>query len=93
MNGNGHIEHQEADLFTAPPIVPSQSVDYGHLIKTLSAWRYVLNARLLALLTLGGAMIGFAFTMYDPTPLRLWGEALYAILCLWPTMWLYLKKG
>lgn len=93
MHGNGHLEQHEPNLFT--PVAPSfvKTVDYSHLVKTLSAWRYVLNARLLALFALAGALAGFAFTMYDATPLRLWGLGIYSVLCLWPVMWLHLKKG
>jgi uncharacterized membrane protein YjfL (UPF0719 family) len=68
-------------------------VDYSRVIFALNEWRKILNARLLALLALSGAMLGFAFCMYDPTPLRLWGLGIYAVLCMWPTMALFLRKG
>lgn len=93
MNGNGHLEQHEPDLFTQAPQLLPQTVDYSHLIKTLSAWRYVLNARLLALLALCGSLMGFGFTIYDPAPLRLWGLGLYAILVQAPILALYMKKG
>jgi len=93
MNGNGHLQEHEPDLFTAPPQQLPKSVDYSHLVKTLSAWRYVLNARLLALFALAGSLVGFGFTMYDATPLRLWGLGLYAILVQLPILALYMRKG
>lgn len=74
------------------PHTPS-STDYSHLVKTLSAWRYVLNARLLALLALLGSLGALGFAMYDPTTERLWALGIYAILCLWPVIALYLRKG
>lgn len=92
--GNGHIQEHEADLFTPQPLAQQQNaVDYSHMIKTLSAWRYVLNARLLALFALMGSLLGFGFTMYDATPLRLWGLGIYAILVQGPILALYLRKG
>lgn len=75
----------------APPAPPE--VDYSHMITVISSWVAILNARLLALLALMGALTGFGFAMYDPTPLRLSGLAIYAVLCLWPVMALFLRKG
>lgn len=71
----------------------SPQVDYSHMINVISSWVSILNARLLALLTLFGTLTGFTFTMYDPTPLRLWAMAIYAILCQGPILALYLRKG
>lgn len=93
MDNNGHIQEHEADLFTPLPADLPRPVDYSHLIKTLSAWRYVLNARLLALFALAGSLLGFGFTMYDATPMRLWGLGIYAVLIQGPILMLYFRKG
>jgi hypothetical protein len=53
----------------------------------------ILNARLLAVLALVGALGIFGWTIGDPTSLRLWGCAGYSVGILWPVIWLYLKKG
>jgi hypothetical protein len=53
----------------------------------------ILNARLLAILALVGALGIFGFTISEPDSMRLWGCAGYSIGVLWPTIWLYLKKG
>lgn len=56
-------------------------------------WRQILNARLLALLALLGAMGVFGYAMLDPSPQRLWLSSLYAAGVLWPSIALYVKKG
>lgn len=85
----------QMDARAAAPTATSKSdgVDYSKLIAVVTFWVAVLNARLLALLALMGAMAGFGLTMYEPSPLRLTGMALYAILCLLPILWMYLRKG
>src|ERR1700739_1940379 len=65
----------------------------NHTILFISFWTGVLNARLLAITALVGALGIFGYTIGDPTNLRLWGCAGYAIGILWPVIWLYLKKG
>ncbi len=68
-------------------------VDYSQMITTIAAWKDILNARLLALLALAGAMVGFGFCMYNPDSLRLWGLGIYSVLCVWPVIALYFRKG
>lgn len=91
--GNG------ADYETlSPPAIPKNTrekppVDYSHMIAVITTWKDILNARLLALLALVGSLAGFAFTMYDPSPLRLTGMAIYAILCQAPILAMYIRKG
>lgn len=88
-NGVDHGVHMPT-----PPIQKQNvPVDYSHIVSIIATWKDILNARLLALLALTGALFGFGFCMYDATPLRLTGLAIYAILCLWPTMALFLRKG
>ncbi len=86
------------DTHVHMPVRPAQApsaapVNYTSMISIIAAWKDILNARLLALLALSGAMIGFGFVMFDPSPLRLWGLGIYSVLCLWPVMALYLRKG
>lgn len=76
-----------------PPKTPVKSpVDYSKIISVITVWQGVLNARLLALLSLAGAMFIFGYAMYDPTNLRLTAASLYAVGVLWPVMWLYSRK-
>lgn len=77
----------------APPPKRTTPVDYSRLVSVLHAAMGVLNARLLALLALAGALVGFGFVMAEPDPMRLWGMAIYSILCLWPSIMLYVMKG
>lgn len=53
----------------------------------------VLNARLLALLAVLGAIAIFALAAYDPVPWRLYAGAVYSAGIVWPLVWLYLRKG
>lgn len=53
----------------------------------------ILNARLLAVLALIGAVCLWGYTIYDPLQLRLWASSLYSILVLCPLVALYAKKG
>lgn len=68
-------------------------IDYSYMITIITAWSGILNARLLALLSLMGALVMFGFAMYDPTTLRLIGVSLYSIGVLWPVIALFLRKG
>lgn len=89
---NGHDQYAE-HLKALPSAPNSRPVDYSRMISTLAVWKDILNARLLATLSLLGTLGGFGFVMYDPEPLRLWGLAIYAILCQAPILALYLRKG
>lgn len=80
----------EQEDFTPPQ---SAQIDYGHMIKTLALMRDILNARVLAILSLIGAVVIFAFGTYDPSTLRLWAASLYSVGVLWPLIYLYLRKG
>lgn len=85
------MDDQQDYGVSLPPATPT--VDYGHMIKTLAAIRGILNARLLVLLSLIGAVIIFAFGTYDPSTLRLWAASLYSVGVLWPLIVLYIRKG
>ena len=93
MQGNGHYQEQGQDLTPPPMQMEPEPVDYSHMISIIAAWRDILNARLLAVLSLIGTLGGFAFCMGDPSPMRLYGLATYAILCQLPILYLYLRKG
>ena len=79
----------------SPPAPKASTVDYSHshMIAVISTWKGILNARLLAVLSLLGTLGGFGCVMYDPQPLRLWGLGIYAVLCQAPVLALYLRKG
>lgn len=86
--GNGVQEPPHQPLNLQKP-----AVDYNHLIKTIAVWKGILNARLIAVFSLIGALFGFGFSVYDPTPLRLWAMGIYCVLCWWPAILLYLYRG
>lgn len=90
--GNGQDKEMYIVQDLPTPKVPPP-VDYSYMITIITAWTNILNARLLALLALTGSLVGFGFVMYDPTTARLAGLAIYAVLCLWPTIALFLRKG
>lgn len=73
--------------------VQSEGIDYSHVIKTITVWKDILNARLIAVFSLLGALVGFGFSIYDPTTLRLWAMGLYCVLCWWPAILLYSRRG
>lgn len=64
----------------------------NHTILFINFWASILNARLLAVMALVGALFMWAWTVYDPTVLRLWASGLYSLV-LWPVMYLYAKRG
>lgn len=79
------------NLDAAGPTAPSDSL--SKIVLIISQWRAILNARLLALLALLGALAVFGYTVYDPTPGRLWAASLYAMGVLWPIIFLFVSKG
>ena len=87
---NGHDKNV---VHISMPKKEKAPVDNSHLIAVITAWKDILNARLLALLSMIGTLIGFGFVMYEPDSLRLWGLGIYAILCQAPILVLYIRKG
>jgi hypothetical protein len=89
------------DEYEQPRVVPMKpkSVNKApvnkdsQLIVLIEMWSRVLNARLLAVVALVGALGIFGFTIADPQTARLWGCAGYSVGVLWPVIWLYLRKG
>lgn len=67
--------------------------DHSAVVRVVFMWTKILNARLLALLAIVGALVLFGFAMYNPTDMRLWLVSLYSIGVLWPSIALYLKCG
>lgn len=99
---NGAYTEQYADEFgrippspaiQPPPRIAAAPVDYSHMISVIAAWKDILNARLLAVVALIGALVIFGGAVYDPLPQRIWGASLYAVGVLWPIMALYFRKG
>lgn len=88
-NGRDH----EVVHVQMPKKAEKPTVDYSHMITVIKAWQDILNARLLALLSMIGTLIGFFFVMWEPEPLRLWGLGIYAVLCQFPILALYFRKG
>lgn len=76
----------------APPAAdPSEEVSLA--LAVISQWRKILNARLLALFALLGALAAFGCAIIMPDTQRLIGASLYAVGVLWPVMALFLRKG
>ncbi len=103
MQPNGHIEPQTGGVVTSAKIQegyvshPEQEEtippNYAHAINVIAQWRRILNVRVLAMLSLLGALVIFGFTIADPVPLRLWGASFYAVSVLWPSLALFFYRG
>lgn len=79
------------DLHQVQSETPSE--DLALAIAVITQWRKIINARLLVLIALMGALAVYGLTMYDPSTLRLVGSGLYSMCVLWPVIALYLRKG
>lgn len=96
---NGHDEEyfemeNHLQNLPRPKVAPvAQPIDYSHMISIISAWKDILNARLLAVMALVGALAIFGLAAYDPTNLRLTAGSLYSMGVLWPIMWLFFRRG
>lgn len=91
----GNVEQfPKQPLFRAPiserAVDPRTTKQYVGVIK---AAMDVLSARLLGLLAVIGAVGMFAYAVFDPIPWRTYTVVSYALVVLFPTIWLYLKKG
>lgn len=88
------MQQEEKVIDAGFPPAPAEPIqDYSPVVKVVFYWTKILNARLIALLALIGALGVFSFAMYDPTVLRLWLVSLYSVGVLWPSIALYLKRG
>ena len=77
-------------LFVAPPVpVGSKAA----VLDTLTAALQVLSARLLGMIAVVGAVVMFGWAVYDPQPWRLAAVGSYAVVVLWPIVWLYMRRG
>ncbi len=72
--------------------VTEEKVNHGY-IQAISAALDIASARILGLLAVAGAVMMFAFAVYDPIPWRVYAVGTYAAVVLWPLIVLYLKKG
>lgn len=70
----------------------SKERDVSRAVLIISMWTDILNARLLAVMALVGALCIWLYCAYDPSILRLWASGLYSLV-LWPVIYLYAKKG
>lgn len=75
-----------------PPFDPFPRGDLNRLA-IINAALEVLNARLLAILALLGAIAMFGYVVVRPEEWRLYATAVYAAGVLWPMVYLYMKKG
>jgi fatty acid desaturase len=62
-------------------------------VAMLAATVDVLAARLLALIAVVGAVLMFGWAVYDPQPWRVYASVSYAVVVLWPLVYLHLRKG
>jgi hypothetical protein len=77
-----------------PETPQSEEVNYiEQALGVIHQWRRILNARMLLLLALLGAMGVFGYAILDPTPLKIWVATVYALGVLWPFVGLFYKKG
>jgi hypothetical protein len=63
------------------------------MLTALNAAVKVLNARLLCILALLGAMAFWGMAMLDPTVLKIICGASYSLGVLWPVLAMYSKRG
>lgn len=77
---------EEAPRASAPRITK----EYTGVIK---AWIDILSARLICLISVLGAVGMFAYATYDPIPWRTYTVAAYAVVVLFPTIYLAIRKG
>lgn len=78
----------------APAETPEQPHELRQqYVATIRAAVDVLNARLLALLALLGALAMWAWCVIDPTPWRFIGCVGFSIGVLWPAIWHSWKRG
>lgn len=95
-NGRDHMDLEAAPELSMPTPKASpttQPIDYSKMISIINTWVDILNARLLAVMALIGALVIFGYAVYDPTNLRLTAGSLYSVGVLWPVMWLFMRKG
>lgn len=86
------LDYPEMRRQVSPPA--TKTVDQtSNIILLIQEWRNILNARLLAVIALLGALAIFGFTISSPDPSRLWACAGYSVGVLWPIIYLYLKRG
>ena len=84
---------------TAPsfaPVVTEEDRDARKrrdYVAMLAATVDVLAARLLALIAVIGAVVLFIWSVYDPLPWRVYASVSYAVVVLWPLVYLHLRKG
>ena len=85
---------------TAPNIVQFPDYDDAkearmkeYFAVTINAAVKVLNARLLCILALLGALAFWGLAMLDPTVLKIICGASYSLGVLWPVLHLYAKKS
>ena len=74
----------------APRPIPRVNKNYTAVI---NAAMDVLAARLICLLAVIGAVVMFAYAVYDPIPWRTYTVVAYACVVLFPTIWLHMRKG
>lgn len=63
------------------------------LIEMARAVAAIAATRILALIAVVGAVAIFLWSSFDPVPWRVYGAGSYAVVVLWPLVYLYLRKG
>ncbi len=87
----GNVEpFPKAPLFRVPISEQPTAKRYTAVI---NAALDVLSARLLGLIAVVGAVVMFAYAVFDPMPWRTYTVVSYACVVLFPTIYLALKKG
>lgn len=70
---------------------PPEHTEFG-FVRTLNIAMSILSLRILALIALVGAVGMFSYAVSDPVPWRLYAAVAFAVVVLWPIVWLYLKR-
>lgn len=86
------VPHNPTFKFADHQPIEPEDVTPG-LIEMARAVASIAASRILALIAVLGAVGIFLWATWDPQPWRTGAAALYAILVLWPLVFLYLRKG
>lgn len=78
-----------------PPSRPIEQEDDGlqYVVAIVNTSIRILNARLIAILGLIGAIGIWVLAAIDPSTLRIWAAAGYSITVLFPALMLYSRKS
>lgn len=86
------VPHNPTFKFADHQPIDPEDVTPG-LIEMARAVASIAASRILALIAVLGAVAIFVWAAWSPDQARTIAAALYALLVLWPTIFLYVRKG